>query len=311
MDVGLGLWTMRSTAGYPAPFPRLYAELGEDAALAEALGYHSLWIAEHHAWYDGWCPSPLVAAAAALAATSTLHVGTGIHLPALYDAERVAAQVAWLQRSSGGRLQYGVGLGYRTPEYDAYGLSRTQRGRRLDAALDRIAALGADAPPVWAGGFSEPALRRVGRRGLGALLPHTLTAEQLAAAIARLREEAASAGASVRIGVMRYVWPTDGSAAARTRALALLEAFTREYWGAWFSLRGRHAFDVPELLDRQMRRSESEALVGTPEEIAAGLRALAGAGAELCIVHLVGDGRLPERRDAMAALAEQVLGVTA
>jgi hypothetical protein len=35
MDVGLGLWTMRSTAEFPAPFPRLYAELGADARLAE------------------------------------------------------------------------------------------------------------------------------------------------------------------------------------------------------------------------------------------------------------------------------------
>src|SRR4051794_4119580 len=189
MDVGLGLWSMRSTAAFPAPFPRLYAELNEDARLAEALGFHSLWLAEHHGWYDGWCPSPLVAAGAALAATSTLHVGTGIHLLPMYEAERVTAQLAWLERVSAGRFEYGVGIGYRAPEYDAYGVPRTRRGRRMDHALDRIAALGSAGPRVWTGGFSEPALRRAGRRGLGVLLPQTLSFDQVVAAAEQVRDE--------------------------------------------------------------------------------------------------------------------------
>jgi alkanesulfonate monooxygenase SsuD/methylene tetrahydromethanopterin reductase-like flavin-dependent oxidoreductase (luciferase family) len=139
------------------------------------------------------------------------------------------------------------------------------------------------------------------------LLPQTLSLAQLATAIAQVRAEAAEAGTSVRIGVMRYAWVTDGSEEQRTRALALQDAFTREYWGAWFTLRGQHAFDAPDLLDGQMARSASHALIGPPEEIASGLCALAEAGAELCVLHLVGDGRLPERRAAMTTIAEHVL----
>jgi alkanesulfonate monooxygenase SsuD/methylene tetrahydromethanopterin reductase-like flavin-dependent oxidoreductase (luciferase family) len=307
MDVGLGLWTMRSMAEFPAPFPHLYAELGADARLAETLGFHSLWIAEHHAWYDGWCPSPLVAASAALAATSTLHVGTGIHLLPLYDPERVGAQLAWLQRVSGGRMHHGVGLGYRDAEYDAHGQSRKRRGRRMDEALDHLATLGAGAPPVWVGGFAEPALRRAGQRGLGVMLPQTLSLDQLTTAIAQVRAEAAAAGTSVRIGAMRYAWVTDGSAEAHAQALALQDAFTREYWGAWFTLRGVHAFDAPDLLDAQLQRSASQALIGTPEELRGGLRALEDLGVELCVLHLVGDGRLPTRQKAMTVIAEDVL----
>jgi alkanesulfonate monooxygenase SsuD/methylene tetrahydromethanopterin reductase-like flavin-dependent oxidoreductase (luciferase family) len=307
MRIGLGLWTMRATAAYPASFPALYAQLADDARLAERLGFDSVWIAEHHAWYDGWCPAPLVAAAATLAATSTLHVGTGIHLLPLYDADRVAAQLAWLQRLSGGRLDYGIGLGYRPAEYDAFGVPHNRRGRRMDAALDRIAQLGADAPPVWVGGFAEPAVRRAGGRGLNLMLPHTLSPRQTATAIEQARAAAAEAGKTIRIGAMRYAWPTDGSDAQRDAAVKLLGDFTREYSGAWFPLRGRPGFEVPDLLEGQMRRSADSALIGTPAELADELGALEQAGVELCVVHLIGDGRHSGQRAAMEAVAAGVL----
>src|SRR3954454_9425954 len=138
MDVGLGLWTMRSTPAFEGAFPQLYADLVTDAQFAELLGFHSLWVAEHHFSPDGWCPAPLVAAASVLGATTTLRVGSGIHLLPLYEAERALAEVDWLHRLSGGRFDHGVGIGYRAAEYDGYGLSRRVRGRRMDAALERF-----------------------------------------------------------------------------------------------------------------------------------------------------------------------------
>ena len=307
MKIGLGLWTMRSTAAFPASWPRLYAQLRADAQLAEALGYHSLWIAEHHFWYDGWTPNPLVAAASALAATSTLHVGTGIHLLPLYERDRVAAQLCALQRLSGGRLEHGVGLGYRTPEYDGYGVSRRVRGKRMDAALEHLASFGDAAPPVWVGGFAPAALQRAGRLGLGIMLPSTLKVEQLRTSIAEARAAAAAAGRSVRIGVMKYAWATDGSEREHEWAVEMLGRFTREYSGAWFPLQGQPGFDVPELLEAQMRRSATTALIGPPAQLVNELEQLAGAGAELCVLHLIGDGRLPEVHETMARIADGVL----
>src|ERR1700712_2111487 len=138
MQVGLGLWTMRSTAAFPAAFEQLYADLVSDAQLAEQLGFHSLWVAEHHFSPDGWCPAPLVAAAAVLGATTTLRVGSGIHLLPLYEPRRAFAEVDWLHRLSGGRFDHGIGIGYRAAEYDGYGLSRKARGRRLGVAPERF-----------------------------------------------------------------------------------------------------------------------------------------------------------------------------
>jgi alkanesulfonate monooxygenase SsuD/methylene tetrahydromethanopterin reductase-like flavin-dependent oxidoreductase (luciferase family) len=307
MDVGVGLWTMRATAAAPAAPVAMYRNLREDAVLAEELGYHSLWIAEHHFWYDGWCPSPLVAAASALSVTSRLRVGTGIHLVGLREPDELASELAWLQRLGGGRLEHGVGLGYRAAEYDGFGLSRRVRGRRMDAALDRFASLPEPIPRVWVGGMARPAIERAARRGLGLMLPSTLSAPQLTDAIAFARETAAAVGRAPAIGVMKYTWPTDGSEQERRRALGALDEWTREYAGAWFPLKGRPGFHSPELLDAQMRRSADTALVGHPREIAEELERFAAAGVEMCVLHLLGDGRLAGHRDAMRRLAEQAL----
>jgi alkanesulfonate monooxygenase SsuD/methylene tetrahydromethanopterin reductase-like flavin-dependent oxidoreductase (luciferase family) len=298
---------MRSTAASPASHPELYARLREDARLAEALGFHSVWLAEHHFWYDGWCPAALVAAASVLAVTSRLHVATGIHLLPLYDADRVAADLDWLQRMSGNRFEHGVGLGYRASEYDGFGVSRKLRGRRMDLALDRISQLGETQPRIWVGGMAEPALRRAASRGLGVILPSTLTVEQLRAVIGQVRAEADAAGSAVRVGVMKYAWVTDGSELERRRAAEALATWTREYAGSWFPLRGRPGFEAPDLLDNQVGRSVDTALIGSPTELSGRLRELEMLGADMCVLHLIGDAREPDHREVMAVIAEQVL----
>jgi alkanesulfonate monooxygenase SsuD/methylene tetrahydromethanopterin reductase-like flavin-dependent oxidoreductase (luciferase family) len=307
MNLGLGLWTMRSTASFPAPWTKLYAELREDARIAEDLGFHSLWIAEHHFWYDGWTPAPLVAAATALAATTRLHVGSGIHILPLYDPAHTARQLLALNRLSQGRFEHGVGLGYRASEYDGYGLSRKVRGNRMDRALEQLAGRAEGMPPIWVGGFAEKAVQRAGRLGLGLMLPSTLKRPQMVAAIDAAKAAAEAAGRSVRIGLMKYTWATDGSQRERTWAEDMLGAFTREYSGTWFPIKGRPGFEDPALLDAQMRRSAETALIGSPDDILAELAEYAAVGVELCVLHLIGDGRLPQRHAAMAQLAETLI----
>jgi alkanesulfonate monooxygenase SsuD/methylene tetrahydromethanopterin reductase-like flavin-dependent oxidoreductase (luciferase family) len=289
VKIGLGLWTMRSTAADPAAFGRLYADLVEDALLAESLGFDSLWLAEHHFWYDGWCPAPLVAAASVLAATSRLRVGTGIHLLPLYDPARALAEVDWLHRLSGARFDHGVGIGYRAAEYDGYGLSRRVRGSRMDAALERFAESPA---PIWVGGMADAALARAARFGHNLLLPSTLRRDQL---------ERALKGARGRVAVMKYTWVGDEDELAR--AIEVQARFTREYTGAWFPLKGRPGFESPELLDAQAQRAIETGLIGPAETVAARLREYEALGVDLVILHLVGDGRHPERHAQMERIA--------
>jgi alkanesulfonate monooxygenase SsuD/methylene tetrahydromethanopterin reductase-like flavin-dependent oxidoreductase (luciferase family) len=300
---------MRSTAAAPASLPVLHRELQDDARLAEELGFHSLWLSEHHFWYDGWCPSLLVAGAAVLGATQRLHVGTGVFLLPLHEPERLAAAGLALERLAPGRFELGLGLGYREPELDAFGVSRTQRGRRADRALDLLAdAWGDGGPAIWLGGIADKSLRRAAERGLSLFLPSSMRLDQLREVVARARAAAGEAGVALgRVGVLKNAWVTDGGAAEERRMRDAIARGGREYGGSWWMLRGRLGFDVPELLAEQMERAGETALVGTPDAVAAGIRELEEVGVDLVALHVAADFTRPAYRDAMHRIAADVL----
>jgi alkanesulfonate monooxygenase SsuD/methylene tetrahydromethanopterin reductase-like flavin-dependent oxidoreductase (luciferase family) len=309
IDVGVGLWSMRSTAAAPASLPVLYRELQADARLAEELGLHSLWLSEHHFWYDGWCPSLLVAGASALGATSTLHVGTGVFLMPLHDPQRLASAGLALEQLGPGRFELGVGIGYREPELDGLGISRRDRGRSMDRALRTVTAAWTDGGPrVWIGGIAERSLKRGAEHGLSFFLPSSMRLGQLREVIARAREAASAANIALgRIGVLKNAWVTDGSAAEHAHMADLIGTNIREYAGSWWLLRGQLGFDVPELLNRQMQRTVETALIGPPEVVADGIRELAEIGVDLVVLHVSSEFTRPAYRENMASIATNVL----
>jgi alkanesulfonate monooxygenase SsuD/methylene tetrahydromethanopterin reductase-like flavin-dependent oxidoreductase (luciferase family) len=304
MDVGVGLWALRSTATEPANHVTLYRDLQDDARLAEDLGLHSVWLSEHHFWYDGWCPAPLVAAGAVLGATTRLHVGTGVMLLPLHDPTRVAAAGTALERMGPHRTHLGMGLGYRDAEYDGFGISRTRRGRLADAAFDHLAgAWRHQGPEILVGGISEASLRRAADRRLGLFLPTSISRTNLERAIDAVRERNDHA----RVGILKNAWVTDGTAAAEQAARAVIRSRAREYGGAWWLLGGSLGFAVPDMLEAQMERNTQSAFVGPPDAVAAELRELDGLGIDLVVLHIHGEETRPAHREAMERLAHDVL----
>ena len=318
MDLGVGLWAMRATARKPRSFPELYRELLGDARLAEELGFHSLWVAEHHFWYDGWCPAPLIAASAVLGATTRLHVGTGIALAPLYEPDEAVAHVAAVEDLADGRLELGLGLGYRDLEFDAFGLARGQRGRRMEAGVEALArrrdeaAAGERPARIWVGGMAAPAIQRAARHGAGVLLPQTLTIEQVRATMRLVRDTCDEAGLPTPpAAIMRHAWATDGGGAQATAARGAIDATLREYTGSWFALKGRPGFESPEALDRQVQRATRAALIGPAAAISDGLRELSEIGIDMVVLHLTSDGAEIDLRGNLRALAEHVLPAVA
>jgi alkanesulfonate monooxygenase SsuD/methylene tetrahydromethanopterin reductase-like flavin-dependent oxidoreductase (luciferase family) len=311
MKLGIGLWALRAPAAMPAGFPELYGRLSADARLAEEFGFESLWIAEHHFWYDGWCPAPLVAAAAVAAATSRLRVGTGIHQLPLHELDVVERDLRTLGRLAGGRLDYGVGLGYRHVEYDGYGVPIKLRGQRMDAALDRLGEAAAwvevTPPPIWVGGFAPKALERAGSRGLGLLLPSTLRPSQLQRAIEHAAGAAAAAGREPGPVAVMKATLVAGSERERRVGIAHHVAVSREYTGAWYPLNGRPGFESPERLDAQIERSIETALIGTAGEVVDELRTLEEIGVDMVVLHILADAPSGHSRSVLERLGETVL----
>ncbi|WP_211241334.1 LLM class F420-dependent oxidoreductase [Pseudonocardia spinosispora] len=152
-----------------------------------------------------------------LAAVTDLELVTGILILPQRQTALVAKQAAEIDLLSEGRLRLGVGLGWNQVEYEALGQDFSTRGRRMDEQVellrrlwsersvtfggrfDRITGAGlAPMPPrtripIWFGGNSERAYRRIGRLADG-WFPMVRPGEALDQARAVVAASAAEAG---------------------------------------------------------------------------------------------------------------------
>ena len=89
----------------------LYEIHTQQVILAEELGFHSAWIAEHHFTRYGLGSAPLVIAANIMARTSKIRIGTAVLVPPLHHPVRLAEEISVLDVLSGGRVDVGFGRG--------------------------------------------------------------------------------------------------------------------------------------------------------------------------------------------------------
>lgn len=127
MEFWYGLYGMQSPRVHPRAWSGLYGEVVEHAERAEALGFDSFWLTEHHFWYDGYCPSLLPVLAAIARRTSRIGIGTGCSLLGLHDPLRDAVDKASLDVLSDGRLILGLAPGYRVEEFEGLGIEEDPR----------------------------------------------------------------------------------------------------------------------------------------------------------------------------------------
>jgi probable F420-dependent oxidoreductase len=140
------------------------AVLGRIAPLAESLGYESIWMGEHVVVPDPWVePSPmqpsdpildpLVALAFAASITERMRLATGIVILPQRNPLVLAKQLASLDQVTGGRLLFGMGVGYLEPEMSAIGVPMERRGTRAVEYLLAMRALWERERPAFEGEF--------------------------------------------------------------------------------------------------------------------------------------------------------------
>ncbi len=130
-----GLWyDFRNPPAWRRSFADVYASTFEQIRQAEALGYDDIWTTEHHFIDDGYAPSLMAVCSAIAAQTSRVRIGTAVLLLPMHDPVRLAEDAATVDIISDGRLDLGVGLGYRLGEFEAFGIDWRTRGRRMDEA---------------------------------------------------------------------------------------------------------------------------------------------------------------------------------
>lgn len=186
MNVGIYL-DLRNPPPWHQDPARVYAFALEVCEEAERLGAHSVWLSEHHLFEDGYLPQPLTFAAAVAARTTRMRIGTAVLLAPLRSAVSMAEEAAVVDLVSGGRLELGLGAGYRLPEFELFGADITTRYSTNDARARELRALWAEgrltpAPvqervPIWMGYQGPQGARRAGLLGEGLL---SASAEQFA-----------------------------------------------------------------------------------------------------------------------------------
>lgn len=269
MRIGIGLWCLQSTATVPRPFTALYQELLEDARLAESVGIDSLWLSEHHHYYDGYCPALLPAASAALSVTDTLRVGTGVLLLPLHEPTQLAHDAATLSERSGGRFELGMGMGYRPIEFAGRDRSIGDRVKLMNAGLDVLAA--ATPAPMWVGVTSEVAARRAGRRGMGLMISGAFSKQVVDDLVAAHRQAWADAGhpggdEPPPVGLLRNIWLAD-SEAERRQALDWVRSSYLVYAGLGWGADDTGVDFVAEI-EASMDEVEDSAIVGSADAVA-------------------------------------------
>jgi len=170
MNFGL-LMSFRNSSRNELSYSELYRKHVDLAVEAEAMGYDTIWLTEHHFVEDGYSPSM-------------------VPLGALYHPLHVAEDAATLDALSNGRFDLGLGQGYVPREFTGFNIVREERSRRLREGVEIVRRVFTEDhvtfegkhftvrdvtlypkpvqrphPPIWIGARSRSATERAARNG--------------------------------------------------------------------------------------------------------------------------------------------------
>ncbi|MFJ2031746.1 putative FMN-dependent luciferase-like monooxygenase [Streptosporangium sp. NPDC087985] len=222
-----------------APAGERYRLAIEQIRHAEAVGFDTAWVAQHH--FDraeGGLPSPLVFLGHVAALTSRIRLGTGIITLPLEQPVRVAEDAAVLDLLSGGRLEVGVGSGGTPSSFAAFGQDSARRSavyaEHLAVLVEAWSGRALSGNPIypeaprllgaiWEATFSVSGGARAGRAGNGLMLSRTQPRDEDAphATLAQIQRPIVDAyyenlppGATPRVAASRTVFVADSRAEA-------------------------------------------------------------------------------------------------
>jgi alkanesulfonate monooxygenase SsuD/methylene tetrahydromethanopterin reductase-like flavin-dependent oxidoreductase (luciferase family) len=295
---------------------------------AEALGYRGTFLVEHH--FTGWnqVSATLQILTWLAARTTTLRLGTAVLVLPWHNPVLVAEQAATLDLMSGGRLDFGIGKGYRHTEFEGFCIPPEEAEPRFDEALEIILKawtsrerfshtgrfwrfkdvvvepppMQAPHPPLWAAAGSPASIERAAQRGHNLILDQFASAAMLRERIALYRAAKAASGHRyhpTQVVVARDMFVVDNE---RER-LAAIERHNRIHERTLSVSRapgrtgGSHILAYARTADEQRECQ----LVGTPDEILSKLETLRAAGVEYVMLNALGS------RESLRRFAREVM----
>jgi alkanesulfonate monooxygenase SsuD/methylene tetrahydromethanopterin reductase-like flavin-dependent oxidoreductase (luciferase family) len=270
---------------------RRFREAVQQARLAKQAGFDALAAGHHYLSppYQSLQSLPLLTRLAAEA--PGLELCLSVLLLAMLNPVQTAEDVATLDIISEGKVVFGIGIGYRDVEFEAFGMNSRQRVPRMLEALALIKRLWTEEvvtfegkhfqlhdatctirpvqkpyPPIWIAANADPAVMRTARLGLPWLVNPHAALPTIERQWERYKQALAGAGhpmpAARPIVLEAHVAPTREAAVEAARPY--LEAKYAAYaeWGQDKALPGEESFRVP--FDELAR---DRFILGTPDEV--------------------------------------------
>ena len=243
MEFGTFLLLQTPSAQSPEEIFRRGVEITQ---AADELGFHNMWLAEHHFSTYGYLSRPLTFAMHLADKTRPIRVGTAVIVLPLHHPLVVAEEIATVDLLSGGRLDIGFGRGYQNYEFERLGADLRESRARWEEEVDIILLalsgkpfsydgkyyqipetsvfpqpLQKPHPPFWVTAQSPESIEATVRRGFN------LISGGFGVPIERLREfRKAFEGhlvtyppkQPIHVGTQRPVYVTDNEADARAAA---------------------------------------------------------------------------------------------
>ena len=302
---------------------------------AEALGFHGTFVVEHHFTGFGQVSATLNLLTWLGARTKSLRLGTAVTVLPWHNPVLLAEQAATLDLLSGGRLDFGIGTGYRYNEFVGFDVAMDEAREKFEESIaiilkawtsnTRFSHQGkfwtfndivVEPPPfrkphpvVWMGAGSERSIRDVARRGFNLLLGQYSSPADVASNIAIFRDAVEAKGEQwdpLRVGVTRAFFVTD-DARERGEALERRLANRRRQLKLATTPDGT-ILGGPDRADGDpVEVNLASAIYGPPDEIARKIEALREAGAVYLLLNGGGSGGGERGRQSLRRFAREVM----
>jgi alkanesulfonate monooxygenase SsuD/methylene tetrahydromethanopterin reductase-like flavin-dependent oxidoreductase (luciferase family) len=266
-------------------------EVVEQVDLMRQLGFGLFSVGQHHLAAPFQQPDSVALVARLAASAGHMRLGVTVFLLPLHNPVDIAEQVATLDAISHGRAIFGVGLGYRPEECQAYGITMQERVPRFLEALEVIRLLWTREdvsfdgrfysvpsvkstirtvqqphPPIWMAANQAVAVRRCGALGHTWVMNPHVTVDMLRDHLAVYREALKVHGHAEpkELPLLREAWIADSRERAWEEAAPYLARKYSVYtdWGQDRAIPADQTFDRPL---EQLARDRF--IIGTPDDL--------------------------------------------
>jgi alkanesulfonate monooxygenase SsuD/methylene tetrahydromethanopterin reductase-like flavin-dependent oxidoreductase (luciferase family) len=289
---------------------QLYGEFVDYVCEAEQLGFHSVFLVEHHFTGMAQVSASLALLTYLAARTKRIRLGTAVTVLTWHNPILLAEQAATLDLLSGGRLDFGIGRGYRQNEFRGFCIPIEEANERYREALEIIIKAWTSKerfshhgrwwnyndivvepettqkphPPIWVGAGSREGIRAAAVSGFNLLLDQLAPLDVTAERILTYHVAAKAQGRAVRpfsIGLTRALHfamnDHEREEAHKMRAKFLLSV--QQLAGGSPS-----SIALPASFADTRAATEQAALIGRPDEIIRRLRELQAIGVDYILL---------------------------